>query len=76
MAGMCPWGVFDTIRQALTMRSGLYLCVFIGVPVEPEMVGSVISPILQEGKLRLGKLRELAQGHRAKKWQSQEENQS
>lgn len=58
------------------MRSGFYLCVFIGVPVEPEMVGAVISPILQEGKLRLGKLKELAQGHTTRKWQSQEESPS
>lgn len=58
------------------MHSGLYLRVFIGVPGEPEMVGAVISPFLQEGNWRLGKLKELAQGHRARKWQSQEESQS
>lgn len=42
--------------------------VFTGVRVKPEEVGSVITPILQKGKLRLKELKKVAQDHRAKKW--------
>lgn len=45
----------------------LYVCFFAGFPTESKEVGTVISPFLQKGKLRL---RELEEDHRARKWRA------
>lgn len=67
---MCLWGslVMPFIKCFLSTQGFTY---GLSLGSQSEEVEIAISPILQKGKLRLGKLKEVAQDHRAGKWQSQ-----